>query len=124
MCGVGGILVTVECSKVDGPTDAPITTEVGRVDRQALLCPSTLPYFMLRRHARMCGTTVINLWSKTWRRTPATQTESGQTALGAAASAQVWCETGCHITVILSQTCFLIPRNDPRRLVDLLQHVE
>ena len=28
MCGVGKDLATVECSKVDGPTDAPIIAKV------------------------------------------------------------------------------------------------
>jgi len=60
MCGVGKALVTVECSKVDGPTDAPITTEAPCNDTWGN-CPSLAASYCYQDQIRAgcpksCGT--------------------------------------------------------------------
>ena len=77
MCGIGGTIVTVDCEKVAGPTDATITTEV----RNLSLTPINA---FVRLLARTNGPT-----APTWPQSTATWTTTGPAVPRAVAPALV-----------------------------------
>ena len=105
MCGIGGTIVTVDCEKVAGPTDATITTEV----RNLSLTPINA---FLRPLARTNGPT-----APTWPQSTATWTTTGQAVPRAVAPAPVKRQKE-------SLECIFILRLDARRLHNLLGQVQ
>ena len=105
MCGIGKTIVTMDCEKVAGPTDAPITTKV----RGLSLTPI---HAFLRPLARTSGPT-----APPWPRSTATRNTSGPTVPRAVAPALVKRQRE-------SSYCRFICRYDACRLQNLLGQVE